>query len=110
MATEVLVTTGAPSARALLSAATAPRAADVHRPRVELGGVQVDQVELTTAVERIGEFVRSGQPHQVVTVNLDFVSIASRDPAFRAILNSADLAVPDGMPLVWLSRLKENKK
>jgi N-acetylglucosaminyldiphosphoundecaprenol N-acetyl-beta-D-mannosaminyltransferase len=93
MATEVLV-------------ATARRTADAHRPRVELGGVLVDQVDLTSAVEQIDVFVRSGEPHQVVTVNLDFISIAHRDLNFRSTLNCADLAVPDGMPLVWLSRLK----
>jgi len=39
-------------------------------------------------------------------VNLDFLSIARRNPVFRETLNQADLAVADGMPLVWLSRLK----
>jgi N-acetylglucosaminyldiphosphoundecaprenol N-acetyl-beta-D-mannosaminyltransferase len=42
----------------------------------------------------------------VVTVNLDFLSIAERNSTFRETLNEADLAVADGMPLVWLSRLK----
>jgi N-acetylglucosaminyldiphosphoundecaprenol N-acetyl-beta-D-mannosaminyltransferase len=73
---------------------------------VELGGILVDQIDLAAALERIQQFLRSGQPHQVVTVNLDFLSIAARDPNFRAILNTAGMAVADGMPLVWLSRLK----
>jgi exopolysaccharide biosynthesis WecB/TagA/CpsF family protein len=42
----------------------------------------------------------------VVTVNLDFLTIADRNPQFEATLNGADLAVADGMPLVWLSRLR----
>jgi N-acetylglucosaminyldiphosphoundecaprenol N-acetyl-beta-D-mannosaminyltransferase len=29
---------------------------------------------------------------------------AQRDPAFKEALNSTDLVVPDGMPLVWLGR------
>ncbi|MGH7787074.1 MAG: WecB/TagA/CpsF family glycosyltransferase [Candidatus Binatia bacterium] len=29
---------------------------------------------------------------------------AQDDPAFKTILNAADLTVPDGMPLVWLAR------
>lgn len=76
------------------------------RSRVEVGGVLVDRINLESAVERIDQFVRSGQPHQVVTVNLDFLSISARDPDFRTTLNAADLAVADGMPLVWLSRLR----
>jgi exopolysaccharide biosynthesis WecB/TagA/CpsF family protein len=77
-----------------------------HRRRVELGGILLDQIDLAGAVDRITAFVQSGQPHQVVTVNLDFLSIADRNPEFEATLNGADLSVADGMPLVWLSRLK----
>jgi N-acetylglucosaminyldiphosphoundecaprenol N-acetyl-beta-D-mannosaminyltransferase len=94
------------SPHALLNLASFSRNDETPRPRLDLGGILVDQIDLTTAVSRIEQFLRSGQPHQVVTVNLDFLSIASRDPEFRATLNSADLAVADGMPLVWLSRLR----
>src|SRR3984957_13635863 len=34
------------------------------------------------------------------------VSEAQRDPAFKTALATADLIVPDGMPLVWLGRLR----
>jgi N-acetylglucosaminyldiphosphoundecaprenol N-acetyl-beta-D-mannosaminyltransferase len=74
------------------------------RPRLNLGGVFVDQVDFDSAVARIERLVRSGGSHQIATVNLDFLSIARRMPEFMQTLNQADLAVPDGMPLVWLSR------
>jgi N-acetylglucosaminyldiphosphoundecaprenol N-acetyl-beta-D-mannosaminyltransferase len=75
------------------------------RRQVDLGGVLIDQVDLTSAVDRIRGFVESGRVNQIVTVNLDFVAIARRDESFRETLNAADLAVADGMPLVWVSRL-----
>jgi exopolysaccharide biosynthesis WecB/TagA/CpsF family protein len=87
------------------SLALAPRS-HVERRRIELGGVLIDNVDLSRAVDRIRGYLLSGQPHQIVTVNLDFISIARRDEGFRKVLNEADLAVADGMPLVWLSRLK----
>jgi N-acetylglucosaminyldiphosphoundecaprenol N-acetyl-beta-D-mannosaminyltransferase len=34
------------------------------------------------------------------------ISEARRDPYFRKILSVADLVVPDGMPLVWMARLR----
>ncbi|HYR93986.1 MAG TPA: WecB/TagA/CpsF family glycosyltransferase [Methylomirabilota bacterium] len=40
-----------------------------------------------------------------MTVNLDFLQIARADATFRQAINEADLAVADGMPLVWASRL-----
>jgi N-acetylglucosaminyldiphosphoundecaprenol N-acetyl-beta-D-mannosaminyltransferase len=114
MATEVVVSTGLPSPQALLmpspqavltASAPAPTA-DATRPRLQLGGILVDHAGLRTAADRIRDFALSGTPHQVVTVNLDFLSIAARDAQFRDTLNGADLAVADGMPVVWLSRFK----
>jgi N-acetylglucosaminyldiphosphoundecaprenol N-acetyl-beta-D-mannosaminyltransferase len=58
------------------------------------------------AADYIRGFVRAGTSHQIVTVNLDFLTIAGHMPAFRDTLNMADLAVADGMPLVWASHLK----
>lgn len=77
-----------------------------RRVRIDLDGTLVDRVDRSEAVERIRGFMQSGSAHQIVTVNLDFLSIAERNPHFRALINSADLAVADGMPLVWLSRLR----
>lgn len=76
------------------------------RDRIELADVYIDQLDLAGAVARIEEFLAGQRTHQIVTVNLDFLSIAHRDAAFRGIINDADLAVADGMPLVWVSRIK----
>jgi N-acetylglucosaminyldiphosphoundecaprenol N-acetyl-beta-D-mannosaminyltransferase len=75
-----------------------------QRERLELGGVLIDHVDNEGAVKRLAGFLHTGKTQQVVTVNLDFLSIAQRDPRFRRTLNTADLAVADGMPLVWASR------
>jgi N-acetylglucosaminyldiphosphoundecaprenol N-acetyl-beta-D-mannosaminyltransferase len=77
-----------------------------RRERIDLGGTLVDRVDRGAAVERMRAFMEDGSAHQVVTVNMDFLSIAERSPHFRALINSADLAVADGMPLVWLARLR----
>src|SRR3712207_1698903 len=103
MATQALVYEHAPPREPI--APERGRILELRRHQVELGGVLVDRVDFTTAVERLRGFLRSGEPHQVCTVNLDFISIAERDPRFRDTVNQAHLAVPDGMPLVWVSRL-----
>ncbi len=41
----------------------------------------------------------------VVTLNLEMVATALRDPGYGQLLRDADIVVADGMPLVWLSRL-----
>jgi N-acetylglucosaminyldiphosphoundecaprenol N-acetyl-beta-D-mannosaminyltransferase len=102
MATQALMLERAPAETPELSTVVAA----AGRGRVELGGVRIDNVSLREAVERIAGFLHAGGFHQVVTVNLDFLSIARRDAGFHDTLNRADLAVADGMPLVWISRLR----
>jgi len=72
---------------------------------VSLSGVLIDRVGLAEAAGRVETYLRSPGLHQVVTVNLDYLRIAQAEPAFRDAINQADLAVADGMPLVWASRL-----
>jgi N-acetylglucosaminyldiphosphoundecaprenol N-acetyl-beta-D-mannosaminyltransferase len=79
---------------------------DVEQPRISLLHTLIDNVDMSAAIERIDTFVRSGAPHQVVTVNLDFLRLATRDHSFRDLLNTSSLAIDDGMPLVWASRLQ----
>jgi N-acetylglucosaminyldiphosphoundecaprenol N-acetyl-beta-D-mannosaminyltransferase len=79
------------------------------RPRVSLQGVQLDRVDLQDAVSTLRGFLHAPGCHQVVTVNLDFVTMAERNSKFRQIINEADLVVADGMPLVWVSRLKHER-
>jgi N-acetylglucosaminyldiphosphoundecaprenol N-acetyl-beta-D-mannosaminyltransferase len=75
------------------------------RSRLDLFGVLIDRVDQHAAIERVRRFLAADAAHQIVTVNLDFLYIAEQDATFRAMINEADLAVPDGMPLIWLSRL-----
>lgn len=56
------------------------------------------------AVARVGEFVRSGGAHTIVTPNPEMCLAAQRDSEFRDILNRADLAVPDGVGLLLAAR------
>lgn len=73
---------------------------------VELAGVGVHRAGRRAVAAILERFFADGARHQIVTVNVDFIRIARRDAAFRQVLNRADLAVADGMPLVWLSRLR----
>lgn len=70
-------------------------------------GVRVDAVQIPDAIARLEEWIRKHDICRYVAVTgMHGVTEAQHDPAFKDILNSAGLVVPDGMPLVWLGRLK----
>ena len=83
-------------------------AAPVHAPPIALLGVPFDNVTMAEAVERIEQMIASRAPHYVVTANVDFLVQARRDIELRRILLDAPLALCDGTPLVWASRVLGN--
>ncbi len=68
-------------------------------------GCQIDNLSMEDTLARIDGFIRSGQPHQHVVVNVDKLVKASRDEQLRRIINECALINADGMPVVWASRL-----
>jgi len=68
-------------------------------------GVGVHDVTEEETVALIAQLLQEGRSAQVATVNPEFVMAAQHNIAFRETLNSADLAVPDGIGLIWAGRL-----
>jgi N-acetylglucosaminyldiphosphoundecaprenol N-acetyl-beta-D-mannosaminyltransferase len=75
-----------------------------RRPLV-LGPVRIDSVDFEQAVASVEALVASGEGGAVFTPNVDHVMIAHEDVRMREAYARVDLSIPDGMPLVWASRL-----
>ena len=75
------------------------------RARVNVLGVGVDPVSPEVAVATIDRWIATGAREYVCVTGIHGVMESQRDEALRRIHNAAGLVVPDGMPLVWLSRL-----
>lgn len=74
--------------------------------RVELLGCPFDPVTRQAALDRCVEWSLGPRaPHTVITMNAALVCMMRRDPELREACRRGDLIVPDGMPLVWTSRL-----
>ena len=66
--------------------------------------MRVDCVTMPQALERCARLLDTPGHHQVVTLNPEFVMLAQRDTAFRALVRDAALVVPDGAGIVWALR------
>jgi exopolysaccharide biosynthesis WecB/TagA/CpsF family protein len=98
------------AARVLLHS-TGETEADPHasiqeddRERLRVLEFPVDAITYAAWLERIGEWVKSGRPHHVCTINPEFIMIARQDANFANILRRADVCVPDGVGLLWAAR------
>jgi len=56
-------------------------------------------------LDKIEAFINEGGFHQIATANVNFLANSLRVPELQRVLSSCDVVVPDGMPLIWLSRL-----
>jgi N-acetylglucosaminyldiphosphoundecaprenol N-acetyl-beta-D-mannosaminyltransferase len=75
-------------------------------PRVNILGIGVSAVDLTSALGEIERWIEMRDPRYVCVTGVHGVMESHRDATLRAIHNAAGLVTPDGMPLVWLSRWK----
>jgi N-acetylglucosaminyldiphosphoundecaprenol N-acetyl-beta-D-mannosaminyltransferase len=68
-------------------------------------GCRVDNVDAAGAVARIRDLLDTARAAHVVTLGPEMVMHAQGDPAYRAVLDAADLVVPDTVGIVWASRV-----
>jgi N-acetylglucosaminyldiphosphoundecaprenol N-acetyl-beta-D-mannosaminyltransferase len=71
--------------------------------------VRVDPTSYTAAVAQILTWARAKQSSYVCIANVHMLMEAHDSVEFSAIVQHADLVTTDGMPLVWILRLKGRK-
>jgi len=74
-------------------------------PRLTLLGTRVDLVTPAEALRLMRQFATDGDVHHIITLNPEFIMAARNDDAFRSVIEKADLVLPDGIGVIWASRL-----
>jgi N-acetylglucosaminyldiphosphoundecaprenol N-acetyl-beta-D-mannosaminyltransferase len=76
-------------------------------PQFRVLGVRVNAVQIPDVVDWMESSIQERGPARYVAVTgMHGVTESNQNPEFRAVLKDADLVVPDGMPLVWLGRIR----
>ena len=73
--------------------------------RIDVLGIGVSPINLDDAVARIERWIAERSQNYVCISGAHGVMLSRRDQRLRDIHNAAGMVTPDGMPLVWLSRL-----
>lgn len=72
--------------------------------RLEILGIGIDRIDSSEALRRIGQFIASGTPHQIVTANAEIIYQASKNEKMKKVINAAQMVTADGSGVVWASR------
>lgn len=73
--------------------------------KVNILGVGISAIRMDDAILKMEEWIEKNEPHYVYVCTVNTIMECQKDGRLRDIVNSAGLATPDGMPLVWLSKL-----
>ena len=76
-------------------------------PRMAIDGVLIDRLSVADTLRCASEWMREegARARIIATINVQFLQAARSDARFREVLTRADLSVPDGVPIVWASKL-----
>ena len=78
--------------------------------RVNVLGVGISVLNMQSALGEIAAAVRGKRKGYICVRDAHGVMLAQKDAAFRRILNGAFLCTPDGMPMVWMGRLRGHRE
>jgi N-acetylglucosaminyldiphosphoundecaprenol N-acetyl-beta-D-mannosaminyltransferase len=77
--------------------------------RFNVLGVGVDSLNMNLALKNIENWIDQGDANYVTVTGVHGVMESQKDKEILKIHNQAGMVTPDGMPLVWLGKLKGNK-
>lgn len=73
--------------------------------KIEIFGIQFDNLDMGEVLERIEEFLRDGKQHYIVLPYSEFIVRAQKNERFRNILNRADMCLCESKGLYLVARI-----
>ncbi len=77
----------------------------MNDPRVDVLGVPVSATNMDEALDRAEGWIEASDPHFVTFTGVHGVIECQDDPDLLRIHRAAGMVCPDGMPMVWSSKL-----
>lgn len=71
------------------------------RKKVDLLGFPVDLVDMRGALALAEEFLTSGEPHRIVTLNPEMIILSRRNQELKRALEGADAYLPETAGIAW---------
>lgn len=81
----------------------------MNASRANVLGVGISAITLDEALQQIQCWIEHGAREYVSLCTVHTVMECQQSATMRQAVNGAGLAAPDGMPLVWLSQLKQQR-
>ena len=76
--------------------------------KLSIMGVRINNVTMNEVVETIENKIENNEQYVIYTPNTEIVMMCQKDEEFLQLLNKSDVNIPDGIGLIYASKLKKN--
>lgn len=76
--------------------------------KVNIFGVSVDNTTFEETRDNLDSFLKEDRLHTIYTPNTEIIMAAKEDQNIRNILNTGDLVLPDGIGLIYGSKIRKH--
>lgn len=73
-------------------------------------GIKINTESLDEVLQEVHRFIDTKKPHQITTVNTEFVIAARQNPGFAKTINESDLSLADGAGIILAAKLLKQPK
>ena len=77
--------------------------------KIDILGVKIDQITTEAVLDKIKNFLESNSGHYIATVNPEMIIAAQKDKKFQEIINNADIAIADGIGILFAAFFLNSK-
>jgi len=77
--------------------------------RLQLGKIKIDTFSKEKTFSKLEELIKKGEGGNVFTPNVDHIMVAEENESFAKAYTRSVINLPDGMPIVWASKLFNEK-
>lgn len=76
--------------------------------KIKIFGVEINNLTMNEAVDIASGYLASNKLNSISTPNTEIVMAAKEDPELKRLINENDLIIPDGIGLIYGSKIKGN--
>jgi len=80
-----------------------------QKERIKLLGIEIDNLDMKESIYKIEELIKISKYSMVFTPNTQRLIGAQKDKNVKKIYDHADLLIPDGMSIIWASKILGNQ-
>jgi len=81
---------------------------DSSASQVDIMGIGFNNLTMEETIEKVEQLINAQKPSMIFTLNVHRTVSAIQNRSIKEIYDIADIILPDGVPLVWISRILGN--